>query len=589
LDPILFFYFVLAGCLALFISGLIRHDLIALLALLMLVLGGLVPQQDAFLGFANPAVITVAAVLVISKCLEAAGITSLANRAVVWVGPRPTLQVLFFSGTVLILSSFMNNVGALALMMPVAIETARREKRSPSFLLMPMAFASLLGGMTTLIGTPPNLLISNYRLSHHGQPFSMFSFSPVGLPVALAGTAFIVLIGWRLIPRRTSGTGDELFDIENYFAEVHVTEESKSVGELVRDVLKGVEDVTMVGFHRDDEKYSINNRFLRLSAGDVLILRANPRSLKKFIDDNRFRLGGIKPGREDLNDGEMELIEAVVLQGSTTEQSSPRRLDLRNRFGINMIAIARRGLAISTQLKDIRFKAGDVLLLQMPTTSMRESLARLGLLPLAKRELHVTRPRRLTLTIAIFGIAIVLTSLGYLSAAVSFSTAAIVMILLRIISIREAYESIDWSIIVLLGAMIPVGSAFESSGAVAQLTQSIGQFQVMQNPVWLLTFVLVLTMFLSDILNNAATAIVMAPVASAIAASLSVSADPFLLAVAIGASCAFLTPIGHQSNTLVMGPGGYHFGDYFRMGLVLEVLVVVISIPVLSWYFGFQV
>jgi di/tricarboxylate transporter len=584
---ILIFYLVLLVSLVLFITGWIRYDLVAILALLALVLAGIVPQDAAFDGFANPAVVTVVAVLVISKALESAGITNVIGRVALMVGSNQTLQVGFFCLAVAILSSFMNNVGALVLMMPVALETARRGNRSPSYLLMPMAFSSLLGGMTTLIGTPPNLLVSQYKESIDGTPLAMFDFTPVGLPVMLLGVIFLTLIGWRLIPNRTgTGTG-EIFEISNYVAEGKVKPESKSINKTLRELFRDADDVTLVGFRRGDERYSLSDRDIKLESEDVLILRAEPRNLKAFLDSHQLELGGVKTKRDDLKVGEMELVEAVVMHGSTADNSTARRLDLRALFGINMIAIARHGVAVlEKKLSDTRFRAGDVLLLQMPIANMKNTLSRLGLLPLARRDLPVTRVQRLVAATAIFGIAITVTALNLLPSAVAFSVAAAAMILFRIINIRQAHDAIDWSVVILLGAMIPVGNAFETCGAVAQLTEWIGNISFLKSPILMLTVVLVITMCFSDILNNAATAIVMAPFSAAIAESLEVSPDPFLLAVAIGASCAFLTPIGHQSNTLVLGPGGYRFGDYFYPGVVLEVIVVIVTIPILSWRWG---
>lgn len=552
------FYVVLLISLVLFITGWIRYDLVAIVALLTLVLAGVVPTESAFSGFANPAVVTVVAVLVISKGLEIAGITDLVGRIAGIAGDNQTLQVGFFCVAVAVLSAFINNVGALALMMPVAIEIARRYERSPSFLLMPMAFSSLLGGMTTLIGTPPNLLVSQYRETQAGEPFAMFDFTPAGLPIMAAGLLFLTFIGWRLIPKRTGGSTGELFDIGNYVAEVQISAESSATQKTLREILKDADDVTLVGFRRHDERYSISDRDIKLEPGDVLILRAGPRSLKLFLDAHALQLGGVKPVRADLNTGEREVVEAVVMQGSTADNSTARRLDLRELFGINMIAIARSGVAmLDKKLSDIRFHAGDVLLLQMPTANMKHTLARLGFLPLARRDLPVTHVRRLVAATAIFGTAIAATALNYYPSAVSFSVAAAAMILFQVITIRQAHDAIDWSVVLLLGAMIRVGDAFETSGAVTQLTGLIGGIEFLQSPMLMLTVILVMTMCLSDILNNAATAIVMAPFAAAIAKSLGVASDPFLMSVAIGASCAFLTPVGHQSNTLVLGPAFY--------------------------------
>ncbi|MCB0163039.1 MAG: SLC13 family permease [Anaerolineae bacterium] len=587
-DPLIV-YATLLGALILFITGTIRYDLVALLALMLLTLAGIIPAEDAFLGFANPAVITVAAVLVLSRSLENAGLVDIIGGWVSRVGSSPTTQVSALTGLVTLLSAFINNVGALALLLPVAIRLARQSKRSPSYLLMPMAFGSLLGGMTTLIGTPPNLIIANFRRQAIGEPFQMFDFSPVGLGVALTGVLFIALIGWRLVPQRRGQSSREmLFHIDDYLSEFVIPEDSDLASSTIRDIPNNHGDFIIVAVLRGDARFSAPSKYLTLKAGDILIIRAGSEAIADFAKTHHLTLIGDKiPAEGALTTKEVGLVEAVVTRYARAERRTARDLSLRNRFQTNLLALARRGRAFEGRLNDERFRAGDVLLLQMPYEGRSDTLSALGLLPLADRDIKLGQPRRLIGTLSIFIIAIVLSALGIFPSAVAFMAAAVLLILSAVISLREAYASIDWSIIVLLGAMIPVGQALETTGGAAQIAELLLRTAGNLSPILILALVLFVTMCLSDVINNAAAAIVMAPVAINLANGLGVSVDPFLLGIAIGASCAFLTPIGHQSNTLVMGLGGYYFGDYWRMGLILELLVLLVSVLLLPVFWPF--
>ncbi len=588
IDPILVVYVVLGGALVLFITGAIRYDLVALLALLILVGVGIVPQGEAFTGFANPAVVTVAAVLVISRALAASGIASVMGGLVGRFNGRPSLQIGALCGIVAILSSFINNVGALALMMPVALELSRKQNLSPSKMLMPMAFASLLGGMTTLIGTPPNLIVSAFRERYVGEEYGFFDFTPVGLAVAGAGLVYLALLGWRLVPVRNGSGNDDLFEINSYLTEVAVQEGNPHIGAPLGDFFAQEDEVALVGGRRGETRISVSNRYLPLREGDILLLQGNPNALNDFAKKWQLQLTGAQPKSSDLSDEELEIVEAVVTANSTAEGSTARRLDLRRLFGINMLALSRRGRAIRERLKDVRFVAGDVLLMQVPRDSISRNLPRLGLLPLARRDIQLARIPRLTTAIAIFAIAITATVALGVSSSIAFTAAAVAMVVLRVISIREAHEAIDWPILILLGAMIPVGTAFETTGAADQLTNLVAGVGEGAHPILLLGVILVFTMILTEVLNNAATVVIMSPVAFSLSQSLGLGPDPFLMAVAVGASCDFLSPIGHQSNTLVLGPGGYHFVDYARMGIWLALLTVVVALPMLTVVFPFQ-
>ena len=582
---------VLAGALVLFIWGRWRYDVVALLALLAVVLSGLVPARDGFLGFAHPAVITVAAVLVISRALRNAGIVDFAVQLLTPLRGREVTQLVAQNSSVALLSGFMNNVGAMALMLPVALRNAYREGYAPAKALMPLAFASLLGGLVTLVGTPPNIIIAAFRGEHSGTPFAMFDFAPVGLPVAIIGVAFISIIGWRLIPRERRGQSDpeQLFQIEEYVAEARIDEGSDYAGKSVQELEAQAEyEVTVAGVIRGERRLLIPSGYERLGVGDILILEADPTALKALIDTASLQLvGGDKPVAQDLRSDEVGVVEAVVNPGSLLIGGSPRSLRLRTIHGINLLAIARYGKPVRRRLREARFQTGDVLLLQGVSAKMADTLQALGCLPLAERGLQIGRPQRLTLATGIFGLAIAATLIGLVPVHIAFMSAVALLVLLEVVSPAEVYDSIEWPVIVLLGAMIPVGAALVATGGAALVADGIVTITAGLAPAWVLLILFVGTMFISDVINNNATAVLMAPIAIGVSEQLGVSADPFLMGTALGASCAFLTPIGHQSNTLVMAPGGYRFGDYWRLGLPVEVLITAVGVPMilLVWPF----
>ena len=464
----------------------------------------------------------------------------------------------------------MNNVGALVLMMPVAIETARRTGLSPSRILMPLAFGSLLGGLLTVIGTPPNIVIATFRAETGQDPFRMFDFLPVGIAVAAVGIVFIVLLGWRLIPRRRSRALDpQAFSIQEYLAEVSVPAGARMAGRLLGEIKNAMDaDFGVVGLIRDERRFEAPSTLQEIRTGDVLIVKADPKVLDELIAVSGFEMAGSDGSASRSGHGdEIVVLEAVVAPDSDLEGRTPSQIGMLARYGINLLAIARGGERIQERLGDVRLTVGDVLLLQGRSDAVMEGLSRMGGLPLVERDLRLGRPRpKPIITVAIFGLAIALTASGVLSVQVAFVGAALLMAVSGAVTLREAYESVNWPIIILLGAMIPIEGALVStggSGTIAGFLNAAGG----DTPDYLiLLIVLAVTMVLSGIVNNTAAAVIMAPIAIDIARDLGVSVDPFLMAVAVGASAAFLTPIGHQSNTLVMGPGGYRFADYWRDG-----------------------
>lgn len=578
-------FIALVLTLIMFIWGRLRYDVVALLALVSLAIVGVIPADDAFNGFSHPAVITVAAVLILSKGLMNSGVVDSISRKMSRVNHNQTLQLAILLTAVTVSSAFMNNIGALALFMPVAIRMARRAGRTVSIYLMPLAFSSLLGGLMTQIGTPPNIIISIFRENTDlAAPFRMFDFAPVGAGVALAGLAFIILVGWRFIPcRQGQISKEDLFEIDSYLTEVFVPKGSRFAGKRLLDLGKASDGkVVVVGHVRNKRKMPFFSPYRLFEEGDHIIIQANAEDLNEFLDVTGLKLTASgKLSEEDLSSDEISIVEAVVTTNSVMEGQTARSLNLRSIYGINLLGISREGARLNARPDRIRFRAGDVLLLQGRSEALREVTNTLGCLPLVERGLKLGKPRRYLVGVGIFLTALLLTAFGILQIQVAFTAAAVAMLLTGFVTLRELYESIDWPVIILLGAMIPVSQALESTGGAEVLGNALFHISGTMAPWAVLLILLILTMLLSNVVNNAAAALLMAPIALSVATGMGACADSFLMTVAVGSSCAFLTPIGHQSNTLVMGPGGYHFGDYWRMGLPLTLVVTLTAVPLI--------
>jgi len=596
---------VLGATLGLFIWNRLRFDVVSMLALLAVAVAGLVPADNLFSGFGHPAVITVAAVLVISQGLVNGGVVDNIAKLLGKVGHRPTLQVLMLTAVVALCSGFINNVGALALLMPVAVWMSRESGRPPSLLLMPLAFGSLLGGTMTLIGTPPNIIIASYR---EGDGFGLFDFAPVGGAITLAGVAFITLVGWRLTPqRKNSDDGGKLFSVGDYVTELRVPGDSPFSGATLHKLLTRAEteqDVVVLALIRDEEKTLAPTTYEVLKDGDVLLVESDTDSLQVFLDNTGLELAGtpeeespaegaveVEPEDDDapgraLDADDVRLTEVVITPESTLVGQTANRLNLREYHGLNVVALARQGHRLKRRIGDVRFQAGDILLVQGHESSLSGTLQELGCLPLAERGLRLGRERRTLLAGGLFVAAIVSIVAGWLAPPVALVGCAVAMVLTGLLDTTDAYKAIDWSVIVLLAAMIPVGQALETTGGAELVAAQMLMISDGLAPALVLTVVLVGTMLLSNVVNNAAAAILVAPIALSMAAELGMASDAVLMAVAVGASCAFLTPIGHQSNALVMEPGGYRFGDYWRLGLPMSILVTAVAVPMilLVWH-----
>jgi di/tricarboxylate transporter len=606
---------ILVATMAMFLWGRWRYDLVALGALLVCVAAGLVPAREAFSGFGHPAVITVACVLVLGYGLQVSGAVDALAQRFLPTAAGPTVSILALIALAALLSSFMNNVGALALLMPVGIQMAARQNLPAGKILMPLSFGSILGGMTTLIGTPPNLIVSGFRATTGRGSFAMFDFTPVGVAVAAVGILFVGLVGWRLVPARKQADSGS-FESGAYLSEVRVSEGSKVENKSLHEVDQMLDEVDaqVVGLVHRDVHISAPNPWRVLRDGDVLVIEVEPGALATVLANLGLKLEEdvpVKPAAEEADseaapDGqeaapddpppaerknkekparldEAVIQELVVMPNAVLLNRSATDIQLRTRYGVNLLAISRQGRRSTKRLRSTPMRAGDVLLMRGVPEALSNFASEFNCLPLATRDIRVPRKGQALTAMLVMALAVGGAAFGLLPAAISFAAGALLYVALGLIPLRSLYTAIDWPVIVLLGAMLPIAGAMASTGTADVIARFLLENLAREHVVGGLLALLVLTMALTDLMNNAATAAVMCPIAISSAHHLGVNADAFLMAIAVGTSCSFLTPIGHQNNTLIMGPGGFVFGDYWRLGLMLEALVIVVGAPMLLW------
>jgi di/tricarboxylate transporter len=598
------------GCLTgLFLWDRLRYDLVALLALLAAVAAGVVPADKAFNGFANPVLPLIGAALILSAAIGQSGAIEVLLR---WLNPllgSKDLQVGVLVACVTVLSAFMKNIGALAIFISAALQVARRNKRLPSEFLMPLSFASLLGGSMTLIGTSPNLLASAVRQELTGAPFEMFDFTPVGAGLALVGALFLAF-GWRFLPRRRGAASSADFTIEDYTSEVRIPARSPFVGRTVGEIERlGGGDINIVALIRAGGRRQIPTRRWRLNADDVLVIAADPQGLEQFARDGDLQLVGsetpprqapakataktARAARESgpavherppADDRPLGIVEAVVASGSELIGRTPAAMHLRERYGVNVLAIGRRGGLVRARLRNVRFKLGDAIVLQGHTGQLPDILVALGCLPLAERALGLSRKRRMLLPLAILAVAVAFSAFELAPAPIAFVGASVALVLFGLVTLKEAYAAVEWPILVLIGALIPLGEAVQHNGTAKLIATGLAGGLAHLPSYAILAALLAATMLITPILHHAAAVLVMGPIAASLAQQLGYRIDPFLMAVAFGAGSDFLSPIGHQSNTLVMGLGGYRFGDYWKLGLPLSLMVVALGVPLIMLF-----
>ncbi|MBL3595098.1 SLC13 family permease [Rhodovulum sulfidophilum] len=575
------------------IWGRWRYDLVAFGALMAAVLLGVVDPDRAFEGFGHPATLVVALVLVVSAGLVRSGAVYLITRTLVNSARGLGAHIAIMGGIGGLLSAFMNNVAALALLMPVDIQTARKAGRAPGLSLMPLSFATILGGMVTLIGTPPNIIIAAFRQDATGQSFRMFDFAPVGGVAALAGIVFVALVGWRLIPKSAGldASADPMSDYSSYIAELTVPEGSKLIGRRLADLDPEAEanDVALLGLVRGGKRLYGLQRGTALAAGDSLVIEASPEALDEFRAALSLDFAeGANQERLKAEGAGLTVIEVVVPEQARIAGRSAQLVGLAWRRRTVLLGISRQGRPVRQQIRKTKVRPGDILLLLTPQDVAQDVVDWLGCLTLADRGLAVTDTRKTWIAIGLFAAAVAAASVGLVDLTIAIGLVVVGYVAARIIPINEVYSHVEWPVVVLLGSMIPLGVALEESGGTRLIAETLLGLTGDMPPWVILTALMVATMCLSDVLNNTATTVVAAPVGIQMAQALGVSPDPFLMAVAVAASCAFLTPIGHKNNTLILGPGGYRFGDYWRMGLPLEIIVIAVSVPMILLVWPFQ-
>ena len=579
---IAFLFVLFIAVFGLMIWGRFRYDLIAFSALIVAGIAGAIPADDIFSGFGHPATIIVAVVLVVSRGLINSGAIGWITKAVVNTGRSLGSHIALIGAVGAGMSAFMNNVAALALLMPVELTASAKAGRSPALSLMPLSFATILGGMVTLIGTPPNIVIASYRGEALGESYGMFSFAPVGLVCALVGIAYVATIGWRLIPVSETKTAptEELRENHGFIAELTVEEDSKAVGKRVGalDDEAAEAGLQVIGLIRRGRRLPAGGRSQAIEADDVMVVDGTVEAIDAFTG----ALGLEFTARERIeegNDAGLGLLEVVVPRDSRLDGRSTSSIGLDRFTGVALLGVSRQGRRFRQRLRQLPIEAGDVLLLIGPPERLQDAARWLRALPLADRGLAVTQHGRALTAIGIFVAAVALASVGVVYLPVALAAVVILYVLLDLVPLRQLYDEIEWPVVVLLGSMIPLGVALENSGGTELIAAGIVHLAE-GLPAWvLLTILMTAIMTLSDVLNNTATAVIGAPIAVEIAEKLGASPDPFLMAVAVAASCAFLTPIGHKNNTLILGPGGYAFGDYWRMGLPLEIIVIAVGVP----------
>jgi di/tricarboxylate transporter len=570
---------------ALFAWGRLRYDLVAVLALLAAIVAGIVPADKAFTGFSDDIVIIVASALVVSAAVARSGVV---ERMVRMLGPyltTVTRQIVALVGSVTVLSGFVKNIGALAMLMPIAFQLARRTGTSPSSLLMPMSFGALLGGIVTLVGTSPNIIVARVREQILGEPFHMFDFTPVGAGIAVVGVLFLVF-GWRLLPqRKATASIDAAFNLEGYTTEITVPEDSPAAGITVKALEDlGEDEVEVITLLRGRSRRYEPAGNMVIKAGDILILQGEPSALERIVALEKLQLTREGKSHEiDTPSDEIGVTEAVITPDSPLVGGSVGQLKLFDRYAVNLLAVSRRGRRITHRLRATKLRAGDVIVLRGNLAAMPETLGELKCLPLAERDLNIGRKASL-LPVAVLAAAMALVAFNLVPVAIAFFGAAVVLLLAGSLSLRDAYDAIEWPILIMLGALIPVSEALRTTGGTDLIAAWLSTAATPLPSIGALALLLAAAMAVTPFLNNAATVLVMAPIAAGFASRLGYNPDPFLMAVAIGAACDFLTPIGHQCNTLVMGPGGYRFGDYWRLGLPLSLIVLVVGVPLIAYF-----
>jgi di/tricarboxylate transporter len=575
---------LLLVALVLFVTEWIRYDIVALLVLVSLNLSGILSLEESFAGFSNAAVITVAGVLVMSRAVQDSGVVQIVGIKMIEWGKTPIRLIFMIMLAVGLISGFINDIGTAALFMPLVMMLARRMEIPPSKLLIPLAYGCLLGGTLTLIGTPPNILVTLIMAEHGIEPFRMFDFAPIGILVLLTGIIYMTLIGHKLLPeRRGEPSLMDRFKIRDYLTELIVGPKSPLAGKRLDQLsLSQKIDFSILGIISNHRTVLTPLPQERIEEGDLLLVEASPDELARLTQQGGLEIvPDVDPGEADISSEDVEVVEAVVVPDSRLVGQSLRQIQFRRRYGLAVMAISRQGEPVRKRLAEVHLKEGDVLLIQGDRQRIDTALPQIGCLPLADRAISLkagTHPVRI---LGIFLGSIFLASTGILHVSMAFTLGAFLMILTRCITPRDFYAAIEWPILILMAGMIPLGTAMVKTGSATWAAHSLIAITGDGNPYLVLAALYLLITALTSVLNNPTVMVVVAPIAIDLARSLDLSPLPFLMLTAVAASCAFLSPVSHKANVLVWGPGGYKFMDYTRVGLPLALLIGVICVLVI--------
>lgn len=570
-----------------FVWGRFRYDLVAVTALLAGLAIGVVPAERAFDGFRNDVTVIIACALIVSAAFARSGIVELVLRRILPLLKTERSQVPVLTAVVTLLSMATKNVGALAIMLPVAQQVARKTGTSPSRLLMPMAFGAMIGGLVTLVGTAPNIIVSEVRQQILGEPFAMFDFAPVGLVITGLSLAFLAF-GYRLLPKERSGTLnlDAALSAKLYLTEASIPEDwSFGKMRLGRLLAMAEDGAVVMGMLRDGRRRPSPHLNTVLKPGDILLLEGEQQALNAFVQRAKLSLTRKDhPVTMEEPTEEVRAVEAVVGPDSPLIGRSAQGAQIHTELGVNVLGVSRAGYRMTQHLRSLRFRAGDILLLQGGERNIPAALQALGCLPLIERDVRLGGPRRLFAPAIVLTLAMVMVAFQLVPVAVAFFGAAVIIVLIGGLRMREAYGALDGPLLVLIAALIPVSDAIQRTGGSDLIAGWLsGAFGDLPGIV-AIAGVMLAAMIVTPFLNNAATVLIMAPIGATLAGKLGFAPDAFLMAVAVGAACDFLTPIGHQCNTMVMAPGGYRFADYPRLGAPLSLMVLLIGPLLISFF-----
>ncbi len=555
-----------------FIWGRWRYDVVALLALFTVTFLGLLSIEEMFLGFVHPVVVLIIAMLLMSNALINSGAIDFIGRHLKFANYHYILQLFILLLFTVFLSAFVNSMGALAFVIPIGLRMARQTGVSFSIFLMPLAFASHFGGSMTLVGSASNIIVSGIR-AQEIAPFGFFDFMPVAFPIAIISILFIVIVGWRLVPKREGVFSENSF-LKNYVTELKILENSPAIGKTLKEFQDFSKEHFAIFAVVRGKKYIFepSSSFV-LKKEDVIVVEAEMSCLEVLISIAKLEIVYKKPFEDDKkHTDELEISEVVISGSSFLIGETAKDFDLHNNYQINFLALHRAGKRIKKRLKAIRLKEGDVLIIQGKKEKIDRFARAFGLLSLRKKDFHFEGKKESALLASfIFGLSILFSVIGVFPVHFVFIFGAMIMGMAGLVSFKKTYSSIDFSVIVLIAVMLQLGDIFYKTGAASSFAEILLLFEGI-SPEVALGIILLLSIWLSDILSNVTVAVLLAPVSFSIAQQLGVSVDPFLIAVAIGSGSSYLTPLGHQSNIFVMGMGGYKFGDYWKLGLPLELI-----------------